>query len=65
MEQWFDLHITANKLGYVGLNGKMSDNLGYTGNRLEFALSMDQTFLATTLKQLQTVTQAFPVIGKP
>src|SRR4051812_48645162 len=25
MEQWFDLHITANKLGHIGLNGKISD----------------------------------------
>ena len=63
-EDWLYFTIEADNLGHINLYGNIRDDVG-SANHLTFRLAADQTFLPTALKQLQAVTELFPVVGKP
>jgi hypothetical protein len=64
-EEWLHFHLEADKLGRIEISGTITDEVSYPYNSLKFTLTTNQSLLAAPLKQLQTVTQAFPVVGKP
>jgi hypothetical protein len=59
MEEQLALTMTSTGLGQIQLEGAAQDVSG-TGNRLEFAFDLDQSYLAQTLAQLDAVVLAFP-----
>ena len=63
-EEWLHFHIEADKLGKIEISGTLSDDVSYPYNSLKFTLTTDPSFLDAPLKQLQTVTQAFPIVGR-
>jgi len=60
MENQLFLALTGNGRGGVSLKGEAWDQPG-VGNRLEFRLELDQTYLASTLAELDAVIERFPV----
>ncbi len=64
MEGWLELRFIADRLGHVKIAGDLLDQPGI-GNRLSFALDLDQTYLPSILSALDEVIRAFPVIGSP
>ena len=50
--------------GHIQVNGQAIDVVG-VGNRLEFSLRMDQTYIPPILKALSAVLKEFPVLGDP
>lgn len=64
-EEWLHFHIEADPLGKIEISGTLSDEITYPYNSLKFIITTHQRFLTEPLKQLQTVTQLFPVVGKP
>jgi hypothetical protein len=64
LEGWLSLKLAAEKTGKVECRGEMLDDPGI-GNRLEFTLDLDQTYIAPVLIALDSIATAFPVVGKP
>jgi hypothetical protein len=60
LEKQLTLHISGNGRGEIYVRGAAVDVAG-SGNRLEFALELDQTHVQHTLNQLSVVISAFPV----
>lgn len=64
MEDQLALVFTGDAKGHVRVTGEASDDAG-TGNHLEFALELDQTYLPAICRSLQNLLAAFPVVGNP
>ncbi len=60
METQLLLNLSGDGRGGISLKGEASDQPGI-GNRLLFDLDLDQTQLATTLRELDAVLERFPV----
>ena len=60
MERQLVLRASCDHLGHIHIAGQAMDEAGI-GHRLTFSLSVDQTYLSTTLSELLGVVQAFPV----
>ena len=60
LETQLSLTLTGNGRGGIALRGEAWDQPGI-GNRLEFKLNLDQTYLAKTLEELNAVVERFPV----
>jgi hypothetical protein len=60
MEGQLVLHVSCDHLGHIHFTGTAMDQAGI-GHRLTFSLSMDQTYLSETLRELSDVVRAFPV----
>ncbi len=64
MEQWLSIRVTADGRGHMEFRCALRDQPGI-GNTLDCTLATDQTFTRSTVRDLGTAVQAFPVIGKP
>jgi len=62
MEEQLSFTMDGNGRGHIQVSGQATDVVG-TGNRLEFSLEMDQTYLPPILKALSAVLKKFPVLG--
>ena len=60
LEEQLTLSLTGNGRGSVALNGIAIDRAG-DGNRFEFRLSLDQTYLAESLRGLNEIIASYPV----
>jgi hypothetical protein len=60
MEGQLVLKAKCDALGHVEILGEAMDQAGI-GHTLSFSLSLDQTYLSETLRQLSDVARAFPV----
>ncbi|MCC6801817.1 MAG: hypothetical protein IT319_02945 [Anaerolineae bacterium] len=65
MERWLSFQVEIGRTGSVTLSGTIQDEVSAISNRLLFAFEYDQTFLSSTLSQLQEAVTAYPVYGKP
>ena len=63
LEGWLSIRATGDGQGHIEIRCMVLDQPGI-GNRLEFTLASDQTFIKQTINQLTEVTKAFPVIGR-
>ena len=63
METWLSLRVTADGLGHMQVRGEVRDAPG-TGNRLTFALALDQTDLPELLEGLDAICREFPAVGE-
>ena len=64
MEGWIDLRMEADGKGHIKCNAVVVDDPGI-GNRLSFALHLDQTFLPPIIASLDAFATEYPLIGKP
>jgi hypothetical protein len=64
MEGWLTIQLTGDGLGHIVADCVLRDEPG-TGNKLEFTLEFDQSYLPNILKGLTQVTQTFPIVGRP
>jgi hypothetical protein len=60
MEEQLSLQISGNGKGAIQAQGDAVDDSG-NRNKLYFAFHIDQTYLQSTLQELQGVTELFPV----
>ena len=63
LEDWLQIRATGDGLGHIEIRCVVLDQPGI-GNKLEFTLASDQTFMKQTIYQLTEATKAFPVIGR-
>jgi hypothetical protein len=59
IEKQLSLRLLCDRTGHVSLSGSVSDHAGI-GNRLEFSLRLDQSDIASSVRQLDAITQTFP-----
>lgn len=64
MEEWLEMKVKGDGLGHFSVAAIARDPAG-SGNRLEFHLTFDQTYLAAILSGFRAATAAFPVRGHP
>lgn len=64
MEDQLTFTMEGDGRGHIQVSGQATDVVG-VGNRLEFSLRMDQTYLPPILKALSVVLKKFPVLGAP
>ena len=64
MEDQLSIVVRGDGLGNFVAHCIAIDELG-TGNRLEFDLAFDQTYIPAILTGLESVLEAFPVLGSP
>lgn len=62
MEDQLSIEVLGDAFGHITAQCVAMDDLG-TGNRLEFDLEFDQTFLPEILSELEAIITAFPVRG--
>lgn len=62
MENWMSFELMGDGKGHIACTGRVADEYGH-GNRLNFYLSIDQTYLPEILNDLQRVNSTFPVHG--
>lgn len=60
LEDQLSLKFTGDGRGHIALKGLATDAPG-TGNRLEFELALDQTYLPSALGELNEIVRSFPV----
>ena len=60
MEGQLILRVSCDNLGCIHIAGEAMDQAGI-GHKLTFKLSLDQTYLAESLRELSDVVRAFPV----
>ena len=54
------MKFTGDGRGHIALKGLATDAPG-TGNRLEFELALDQTYLPSAIGELDEIVRSFPV----
>jgi hypothetical protein len=64
LEGWLAAHLMMDERGRINLVGDLIDR-PMDGNRLRFQLALDQSFLASILRELDRAIERFPVIGTP
>lgn len=64
MEEWLHLRLVGDGRGHIVVKAVVRDAPGI-GNRLEFALALDQTDLPMVISALDRVCAAYPVISRP
>jgi hypothetical protein len=64
LEDWLSIRATGDGQGHIEIRCTVLDQPGI-GNKLEFTLVSDQTFVKQAVNQLREATKAFPVIGHP
>ena len=64
LESWLAIRFMIDKHGRITVLGDLIDR-PLDGNRLRFELSIDQSFLPSTLRDLDHAIKTFPVIGTP
>jgi hypothetical protein len=64
MEPWLRIEVEGDGKGRFHAACKAFDRLG-TGNALTFTIDFDQTELPASLKGLDAICEAFPVVGSP
>lgn len=64
MEHWLAINVEGDSRGYFTANCEARDQPGM-GNQLTFELAFDQTDLPALLRDIDELTRAFPVRGKP
>jgi hypothetical protein len=62
MEEWLSIDVEGDGKGHFRADCVAVDTPG-TGNRLTFAIELDQTDLPEILKGLDAIALAFPVVG--
>lgn len=60
LEEQLTLNLIGNGKGHIELRGETVDQPGI-GNRLSFTLQLDQSQLATSIRELERVVAQFPV----
>lgn len=63
LEDWLSIRATGDGQGHIEIRCVVLDQPGI-GNKLEFILASDQTYMKQTIDQLLAATKAFPVIGR-
>lgn len=63
LEGWLSVRATGDGQGHIEISCVVLDHPGI-GNKLEFTLASDQTYMKQTIDQLTAATKAFPVIGR-
>ena len=64
MEGWLSIRVGGDGRGHMECRWVVRDEPGI-GNTLDFTLATDQTFTRSTVAELATAVQAFPVVGRP
>lgn len=64
LEAWFSLRLVGDGVGHITARGFLHDAPG-VGNRLEFALKLDQTDLPAVLAGLDDACRKYPAVDKP
>jgi hypothetical protein len=65
IEHWVSLTVACQSNGTLALTGELDDVLG-PGNLLRFAMDdLDQTDLPNMISALETIEQAYPLLGQP
>jgi hypothetical protein len=62
MEEQLYLHLEGDGIGHIAVTGNAQDVAG-TGNRLDFKMYLDQTYLWSLVSDLERVTEAHSVRG--
>ena len=61
LEGWLAMDMSIDRLGHVTARCELLDEPG-VGNRLDFTLNLDQTYLSPILAGLKAIILAFPVL---
>ena len=64
MEEWVTIQVKGDGRGHFNGVCRLLDRAG-DGNRLECAISFDQTEIQPMLQQLATIAESFPFLGSP
>jgi flagellar motor component MotA len=59
IERQLDLKLTCDRFGRIALEGVAEDKV-VNGNRLEFSLTLDQSYLPSVLDDLHAILETFP-----
>lgn len=62
IEGQVSIKIKGDGIGHLEAQCIVMDNAGI-GNKLEFEINFDQTFIPEMIRQLDTITKAFPISG--
>ena len=63
LEAWLSIRATGDGMGHIEVHCVVLDQPGI-GNRLEFTLKSEQTFVQQTVSQLTAAIKVFPVVGR-
>ena len=63
MEGCLEIEMSIDRLGHVTAQCELLDQPG-VGNRLEFTLNLDQSYLASLMDGLKTIIVTFPVLDR-
>jgi hypothetical protein len=63
MEGWVSLDFEGDRLGHIRCSGTVMDDPGI-GNRLNFTLDLDQSYLPQLISDLDHLIEVFPPIGR-
>jgi hypothetical protein len=63
MEEWLSIRVEGDGRGHLTFRCIIRDASGY-GNTLNCTLTTDQTFTRSTVAEMASAVQAFPIIGK-
>jgi hypothetical protein len=62
MEGNINIRMKGDGIGHIASECKLMDYPG-TGNKLEFRIDFDQTYIPTLIRQLDNIVQIFPITG--
>jgi hypothetical protein len=63
LEGYLELRVLGDGNGHLELKAVVNDRVGRCGNELTFEMNFDQTYISSIVRQLNKITEAFPVIG--
>jgi len=64
LERQLTIHVHGDGRGHMKFKCVLLDQAGI-GNKLDFVLESDQTFLAPAISDLGVIVESFPVVGNP
>ena len=64
VERYLELRIIGDGNGHFKMNVIANDMPGIYGSQLTFEIDFDQTYINNIVRQLNKITDAFPVVGK-
>jgi hypothetical protein len=63
LEGYLELRIVGDGNGHFEMKATANDKPGIYGSQLTFEMNFDQTYIKDIVRQLDRITEAFPVVG--